>query len=109
MKTNTNLRIRVGGREYPAYHTMGALRRYQKARGSVEAPAADDVDAAITFLYCMTVAACNAEGVELGMDEETFADRLLAEDMEAYFNDFAAVSAPEADSEKPKKATPRRK
>ena len=109
MTTNTNLRLRVGGREYPAYFTMGAQRRYKKAHGSLEPPAADDIDAAITFLYCMTRAACNAEGVEFDLDEETFADRLLPEDVAAYFEAFNAAAPADASTEKPKKATPRRK
>lgn len=105
MTTNTNLRLRVGGREYPAYFTMGAQRRYKNAHGSLETPAADDIDAAITFLYCMTRAACNAEGVDFDMDEETFADRLLPEDVAAYFEAFNAASP----ADEPKKATPRRR
>lgn len=110
MTTNTSLRLRVGGREYPAYFTMGAQRRYKNAHGSMETPAADDIDAAITFLYCMTRSACNAEGVEFDLDEETFADRLLPEDVAAYFEAFnAAAPAEDGEAEKPKKATPRRR
>lgn len=109
MTTNTNLRLRVGGREYPAYFTMGAQRRYKNAHGSLETPAADDIGAAITFLYCMTRAACNAEGVDFDMDEETFADRLLPEDVAAYFEAFNAAAPADDSTEKPKKATPWRK
>lgn len=103
-----NLKIKAGGQEYPAYMTMGALRRYKRATGTEMATAdVSDVDNAVTFLYCLTAAACSAERVPFDFTVETFADSLLPADMADFFTRFAAANAP-ADAEAPKKAKPRR-
>lgn len=103
------LTIHVGGADYPAYMTMGALRRYKRATGN-EAAGVDttDLDSALTFLYCLTAAACHAEGVAFDMDEDTFADSLLPGDMQAFFEHFADAGKMMGDAEKKKAKSPRR-
>lgn len=106
MATARKLTIHVGGADYPAYMTMGALRRYKRATGA-EASGVDttDLDSALTFLYCLTASACRAEGVAFDMDEDTFADSLLPEDMQDFFERFSAASAPAEQKKRVKKSS----
>ena len=67
--------IKVKGKELPCRVTMGALLRFKHLTGMEVSELKDsDVEGVLMFVYCCVASACNADGVELGMDAETFAD-----------------------------------
>lgn len=66
--------IEIRGKEYPARMTMGALRRYRQKTGEEVAQMGNDPSKMGTLMYCCTASACNADGIELPYDEETFLD-----------------------------------
>lgn len=85
----------TNGKRLPCYTTMGALRRFKRLTGQDPATCAfDDTDTTLTFLYCMTSAACSAEGVPLDMTEEEFADRLTPQAVADYFAAMNAETQP---------------
>lgn len=94
-------KIQVYGKEYPVRMTMGAMRRFKRETGTDVSRMGTDVDLMIIFLFCCVASACNADGVELPLDIDTFADGL---DM-AVLNDFAETLQGD-DSKKKMEETP---
>ena len=80
--------IRVKGKELPCRVTMGALLRFKHLTGMEVSELKDsDVEGVLMFVYCCVASACNADGVELGMDAETFADCLEPGELQAFTAD----------------------
>lgn len=81
------------GKDYPCHISMGAYRRYKKLTGKEASELSDDdISGSIEFAYCATSAACNAEGVELDLDVDTFADCLSPEALAEFFRDLNAAA-----------------
>lgn len=91
-------KIKVYEQEYPMRITMGALLRFKRETGKDVSQMGTDVSLMIHFLYCCVASACNADGVELKLDLDKFADGL---DM-SVLNGFAETLAAENDSSKKK-------
>lgn len=71
------VKIVIKGQEYPCRVTLGAMRRFKKMTGNdISALKGDDIDGLITFMYCCTASACNADGVEFNLSIDDFADNL---------------------------------
>lgn len=65
---------------------MGALLRFKHLTGMEVSELKDsDVEGVLMFVYCCVASACNADGVELGMDAETFADCLEPGELQAFY------------------------
>lgn len=78
--------IKVKGKELPCRVTMGALLRFKHLTGMEVSELKDsDVEGVLMFVYCCVASACNADGVELGMDAETFADCLEPGELQAFY------------------------
>ena len=66
--------IKVKGKELPCRVTMGALLRFKHLTGMEVSELKDsDVEGVLMFVYCCVASACNADGVELGMDQTGYA------------------------------------
>lgn len=63
------------GREWPCRLTMGALRRYKQVTGTEAEAISGAADLAV-LMWCCTVSASNADGVDFDMSLEDFTDRL---------------------------------
>lgn len=74
----------IRGHSYPCYMTMGALGRYARLTGRNFGEAGASLPDMLKFCYCMTAAACNAEGVAFDLDADTFADCLPPEEFAAW-------------------------
>lgn len=98
-----NMRLTIGGREYPCRVTMGAMLRFKRATGK-ELGAMDptDPEELITFLWCCVVSACSADGIEFDMTLEEMADRLDPSALDALNAGGESDAAP-ADSDDSKK------
>lgn len=96
-----NMRLTIGGREYPCRVTMGAMLRFKRATGK-ELGAMDptDPEELITFLWCCVVSACSADGIEFDMTLEEMADRLDPSALDALNAGGEAISADSDDSKK---------
>ena len=71
------LKIEVGGREYPCRATMGAMLRFERVTGrEVTKVDLKEVSLLCVWLWCCVVSACNADGVEFGLKLEDFCDRV---------------------------------
>lgn len=68
--------ININGQEYPCQETMGAALRFKRETGVDISRAAEDVETAITYLWCRVASACNAEHKEFNMTLMEFADAL---------------------------------
>ena len=78
----TMLRLRIKGKEYPARMVMGAMLAYKRERGKdVSELADDDLEGMLTLMWCCTECACQAEGVEFGLDFETFCNSITPQDV----------------------------
>lgn len=78
--------ITINGREFPCRVTMGAMLRFKRQTGKdISQVESTDMTGLITFLYCCVASACNADGVEFGLDLDTFADSLTAEDVNRFY------------------------
>lgn len=89
-KTTAKAGIEIGGKKYPCRVTMGAMVRFKHESGKdVSKMDSKDMSELTLFIYCCVKSACNADGVPLDLDFETFADSLTPESVEA-FNLIAA-------------------
>ena len=60
--------------------------RYKRMTGNdVSKLAQDDVCGIVEFAYCCVVSACRADGVEFGLEFETFADMLEPTNIKDFF------------------------
>lgn len=86
--------INVGGRELPCRVTMGAMLRFKRETGrDVSGMSGDDVSDLVTFMWCCTTSACNADGVEFGLTLEEFADRLDPSGISEFYEDRQAEAS----------------
>lgn len=80
--------INVGGRDLPCRVTMGAMLRFKRETGrDVSGMSSDDVSDLVTFMWCCVASACAADGVELGLTLEEFADRLDPSGISEFYED----------------------
>ena len=78
--------IMMGGREYPCRVTMGAMVRFKRESGrDVSEMREGDVGDSVLFVWCCVKSACSADGVEMEMDFESFADALEPSDLAAFY------------------------
>lgn len=76
------MEVQVKGKSYPCRLTMGAMLRFKELTGrEVSDIASDGLTDMVKFIFCCTVSACKADGVELGMSLEDFADSIDSADM----------------------------
>lgn len=98
-KANT---IKVGGKAYPCYPTMGAMLKFRNLTGKeVSEVGPNDLSLMIALCYCQTACACDAEGVDLTLELEQFANRLSPDSFYAW---CAALGSQEESQEAEKKA-----
>lgn len=84
--------ITLNGKKYPAYQTMGALRRFKQITGLDLATAGADIDHMTTYIYCVLVSACKRDGIPFPYDSvDDFADNLLQDDFTALVKDYFQV------------------
>lgn len=78
-------KITIGGVDYPCRVTMGAMLRFKRETGKdVSAMNGNDVADLVTFMWCCVKSASAADGVEMPLALEAFADALEPGDMEAF-------------------------
>jgi len=74
--------IKIDGKRYPAYHTMGAILRFKQETGKeVSEIDANAVSEQVICCWCCVRSACRREGVEFNYSLEDFADRMSFEDV----------------------------
>ena len=88
--------ITIYGKKLPMRITMGAMLRFKRMTGKDVEEISNDVTLMVTFMYCCVASACNADGVEFGMDLDKFADGIPVEEM----NGFAEALAVTPDEKK---------
>lgn len=79
------LKINIKGRSYPAYVTMGAMRRFRAITGH-EADNISGISDAVVFIYCCVASACRREGEDFDLDLDTFADYVTPDDVMQWQN-----------------------
>lgn len=72
--------IKVGGKNYPCYPTMGASLGFKDLTGREIEEMKGTSDFA-TYLYCCAKSACNREGKTFDYSLQDFCDNILIEDM----------------------------
>lgn len=85
-------KIKVGGRELPAYETLGAAVRFKDETGrdlsKIDLTSVSDI---AVLLWARVAGACAREGIEFGMTFREFADAVdmsaLSEWTQALIND----------------------
>lgn len=83
--------ILIYGKKLPMRMTMGAILRFKRMTGKEMEEIGNDVTLLVTFMYCCVVSACNANGVEFGMDLDKFADGLGVDDMNVFAETLTAA------------------
>lgn len=92
-------KITIKGVEYPCRVTMGAMLRFKRETGKdVSAMSPGDVSDMVTFMWCCVKSASTADGAEMALGLDEFADALEPGDMES-FN--ATIEDTEKKSRKP--------
>ena len=102
--------ITIQGKTYPCYSTMGAMLKYKHLSGNEASSIGTDVAEMVTYLYCMTTCACDAEGVDAPpFDCQGFANRLSPEEFNRWAtgNDSPDPGNTDADSEPGEKKSPK--
>ena len=85
-----NKKVKIGGKEYPCRITMGAMLRFRRETGyDVNQIKSDNVADLIIFIWCCTISACNADGVEFDFSLDDFADRLDPTALNSFYQDMA--------------------
>lgn len=98
-KTTTTVmnKLTIAGKAYPCRVTMGAMVRFKHESGKdVSRLGQDDIAELVLFIYCCVKSACNADGVAMELDFETFADSLEPTSV----NDFYATMAEQGGEKK---------
>ena len=105
VKKNPKLTIKIGGRCYPCYATMGAALRFKDRMGrEANDMRLDSISEMLTYLWCCVKSACNREGMDFDMDLQDFADALSPEEMTEWADSVAATAeSSEAEAEDGKK------
>lgn len=75
------------GRELPARATMGALVMFKDMAGFDISQGSEKLDTAsvAVLLYCCIKSACRVDGIEFSATFEEFCDRVMSEDVMAWF------------------------
>lgn len=81
--------ITINGKDYPCRITMGAMVRFKHESGhDVSEIKPNDLSEMVLFMWCCTVSACNADGVEFGMSFEQYADSLEPSGLQDFYSDM---------------------
>lgn len=90
--------IKIDGRTYPCYPTMGAALIFKTETGRDLETLSGSADFVI-YLWACATSACRREGRAFGLSLEEFADSLTPAELTALATDLApeATAAPEAD------------
>ena len=70
------------GKRWPLRLTLGALRRFKAETGREVSDAKGASDMAV-LIWCCVKSTCNADGIEMDMDEETFLDKIETDAIES--------------------------
>lgn len=98
METKKFPKITIDGKAYPTRVSMGAMLRFTRETGKELSEALTFTDQ-ITYLWCCVVSACSADGIPFDLDLLSFADRLDAQDVQAWSEAIeSANSSDETDS-----------
>lgn len=92
--------IKVGGKEYPCYPTMGAMLRFKDATGREASQMTNSLSDMATYLWACVTSACNRENKDFGMTLQDFADAIDTEEMESWINSFSDVEEEGTESKK---------
>lgn len=99
MKTLT---INVGGKEVPCRLSMGAMLLFKQNTGKdVSGMKTDDMEELLMFMWCCIVCACRADGVEFGIDFETFTCMITPQDVSEWNEAMSAENDKKKESGQP--------
>jgi len=99
MKTLT---INVGGKEVPCRLSMGAMLLFKQNTGKdVSEMKTDDMEDLLMFMWCCVVCACKADGVEFGIDFETFTCMITPQDVSEWNEAMASENDKKKESGQP--------
>lgn len=99
MKTLT---INVGGKEMPCRLSMGAMLLFKQNTGKdVSEMKTDDMEDLLMFMWCCIVCACKADGVEFGIDFETFTCMITPQDVSEWNEAMASENDKKKESGQP--------
>jgi hypothetical protein len=102
-KTKPEIRLQIGGRDYPCRVTMGAMIRFKRDTGvDVSKLDTSDMESMVRFVWHCVASASKVDGVEFNMKFEDFADHLDPTTL----NGFYAEMAEDNDGGKKKVTTP---
>jgi hypothetical protein len=94
-------KIKIAGKEYPCYQTMGAMRRFHRLTGrEISEVQLTEVSAMADYLYCCVQAACSAEKVKFDYTVDDFADHITVDMMNEWAKSLGGNDEAEADAEK---------
>lgn len=97
-----NLTLNVGGKEVPCRLTMGAMLLFKNNVGKdVSQMDGSDLEEMLRFMWCCITCACKADGVEFGIDFETFTCMVTPEDVNKWNTAISAENEKKKDTEQP--------
>jgi len=98
-------KVKLYGKEYPMYVTMGAMRRFKKETGSEVSQMGNDIVNITTFMWCCVASACNAENIPFQIDADKFADGISMDDFVQFQKAFEEnTSGDDAKKKNPSKS-----
>lgn len=78
---------------FPHRVTMGAMLRFKRETGRDFSEVGEkDIEALVVFMWCCTVSACKADGVDFGLSLEDYADMAEPSDVRAFYGEMSASS-----------------
>ena len=83
-------KISFGGKEYPCRETMGAALRFKRETGRDISASTLDLEALITYLWCMVASACAQDGKPFDMSLMEFADAVPLDTLTEAMSDVKA-------------------
>lgn len=76
---------------FPHRVTMGAMLRFKRETGRDFSEVGEkDIEALVVFMWCCTVSACKADGVDFGLSLEDYADMTEPADVRAFYDEMSA-------------------
>lgn len=85
--SKSQVKFKIGGKEYPCRLTLGAMRRFKRETGKdVSLLKESDIDDIITLMFCCTASTCNADSVSFEMSLDDFADNLDADGIKEFLS-----------------------
>ena len=89
----------IDGKAYPCRETMGAMLRFKKETGKEVTEVGSSLDNLVAYVWCCTVSACKADGVDFDLSLQDFADKVDYDDFVKLqgAETSPAVEAPEGD------------